>query len=57
MSAASNTAFEIALGTTAADGSPPPQGGSVGRSITPLGWVGAWFFCRMEIDFRFAVCL
>ncbi len=33
---ASKTAFEIADGTTAADGSPAPQGFSVGRSIRSM---------------------
>src|SRR5262245_11132208 len=33
---ASNTAFEIADGTTAAAGSPAPQGGMVGRSMRSM---------------------
>ena len=33
---ASNTAFEIAEGTTAAEGSPAPHGGDIGRSIRSM---------------------
>src|SRR5208282_684147 len=37
---ASNTAFEMAEGTTAADGSPTPQGFSAGRSISSMSTSG-----------------
>src|SRR5215475_3504494 len=37
---ASNTALEIADGTTAADGSPAPHGRSVGRSIRSMTMSG-----------------
>ena len=39
---ASKTAFEIAEGTTAAEGSPAPQGFSFGRSIKSIAISGTW---------------